>query len=131
MMLMKYQEETYNVSISRDRVTGIAVGEAWSINAGPRNVGGIMEDRWVQHRIDGPAEILRDPVTAVVIEEAWYKDGRLHRADGPAIIRRDALTGDVKYTSWYRDGVLIPRNQRPKKQSSPHAVLSRKAGPSG
>jgi hypothetical protein len=127
---MKYEQETYTVVISRDPKTGIAACEGWAISE-TRNVGGREETRWIDHRIDGPATIWRDPITGIIIEEEWYKGGRLHRDDGPAIIRRDPHTGEVKYTSWYFEGVLIPCNKRPKNQSLPRAAHSLKRGPSG
>jgi hypothetical protein len=52
----------------------------------------------------------RDPITGVIIFEAWYKyddlDRNLDRAAGPAYINRDARTGVVTREAWYKDGKL-------------------------
>ena len=101
-----YQEETYGVWIKRDLKTGVAVLEAWSAKTNPN-----LSPSF--HRIGGPASIARDPTTSMVLEELWYRYGKLHREDGPAIIRR-APDGKTKYTSWYQDGELIPYRKRPK-----------------
>jgi hypothetical protein len=102
-----HQEETYGVWIKRDLKTGVAVLEAWSAKDPSK---GLWPD---YHRIGAPASIARDPTTGVVLEEEWYRYGKLHREDGPAIIRR-APDGKVKYTSWYQNGELIPYRNRPK-----------------
>ncbi len=46
----------------------------------------------------------RDPVTGIVIREAWYKDGKKDRADGPSFILRDPATGIVTREVWWKDG---------------------------
>jgi hypothetical protein len=39
--------------------------------------------------------------------QEWRKDGKLDRADGPAIILRDPMTGDVTFEAWRKDGQPI------------------------
>lgn len=81
---------------------------------GPANIeekgGKRHEEYWVEgkrHRPheDGPAVIVRDSGTGVIVEEQYWQDGKRHRAGGPAHIRRDE-TGKVLLEAWYRDGAL-------------------------
>src|SRR5665213_3327781 len=88
--------EQYQVSITRDLETGSAVYEKW------------MNEKGQTHRLDGPSEITRDPVTGIIVKEVWQQNGRLERLDGPAVVRRNAKTGAVTFVAWYRSSVKIP-----------------------
>lgn len=75
---------------------GVAVVEVWMIN-------GYM------HRQDGPAEILRDPVTGNIIREEWLLNDQTHRIGGPAVIVRDPVSGKATSVEFWRDGCrMIP-----------------------
>src|ERR1700760_2897730 len=57
------------------------------------------------HRVGGPALTFTSR-NGIVVEEKFYKDGKLHRLDGPAVISRDPYNGAITVEEWYRDGSL-------------------------
>jgi hypothetical protein len=54
---------------------------------------------------DGPAVIVFDNETGVIVEEQYRRDGKRHRQGGPAYIRRDE-TGKVLLGARRLDGEL-------------------------
>lgn len=126
------QEESYTVTIFRDKATGISLSELWKAEVaygnqrsmnyhrvdGPADTrrdpqtGVTTDEAWYrygqQHREDGPARIGRDPQTGVVFKELWYQNDNLHRTDGPAAIHRNRVTGEITSRSWFRDGERLP-----------------------
>ncbi len=97
---MNMRDEIYEVTITREVASGVAVSESWRNQAGRR------------HRPDGPAEIKRDPITGVITNEAWFQNGQSHRVDGPAIITRHAKTGVTTYSAWYSHDEKIKAPKR-------------------
>jgi len=106
-------DEVYTVRIRRDAKTGVAIYETWNNTEG------------LHHRVDGPADIERDPVTAVITKEVWIRNGNADREDGPAIIRRNAKTGAVTYSAWYRSSEKIAPPKRAHSGSKPSRKRSR------
>ena len=100
------KDEQYQVTVRRDLESGNAVIEQWKNEKGQA------------HRLDGPSEIERDPVTGVIVKECWQQNGRLERVDGPAVVRRNAKTGAVTFIAWYRNGIKIA----PPKGSAPRII---------
>jgi hypothetical protein len=89
----RWPDETYVVTIQRDKKTNVVVNEWW------------MQGQKM-HREHGPACTSRDPITGTVISEKWFRNGRLHREDGPADILRKP-DGRIYYSAWYRDDIKI------------------------
>lgn len=138
------RQEFYEVTILRDRVTGVAVRETWQVDRGPpllsvgdaelilhrsgapavtvRDVqtGKVVMESWYHgglcQRTDGPAEIRRDANTGVVVKESWRIQGRLHRYGGPAMIYRDSQTGEITRRRWFYDGKPMEKCLRMKMQ---------------
>jgi hypothetical protein len=81
-----------------------------------------------RHRVNGPALIVYDIDTGVVVREAWMQHGTLHRTDGPALITRDGTTGRVISTTWYAHGEQVPAPERSSLQkpvtSAPPGLIS-------
>ena len=92
--------ERYIVELDRDIETGVVVREQWLVAVKVAN--GMVDGG--HHRLDGPADIWRDPSTGVTVLETWYKDGFRHREGGPAQIAYDLDTGVVTSEVWMVEG---------------------------
>lgn len=93
-------EERYQVIFQRDSSTGVVVSEEWleDDSRRPATASGSF------HRTDGPALIIRDPVTGIAVYEGWYQHDEPHREGGPAGTKRDPKTGNVVKEEWYQHG---------------------------
>jgi len=63
-----------------------------------------------QHREEqlGPAHVVWDKQTRLVVYEFYMLNGVPHRSDGPAFTRRDPNTGQVIASSYKQNGVEVP-----------------------
>ena len=100
-------ETTFEVKIIRNAATGIVKAEHWSLDGKGESPPGDRPSTtfYVEHRENGPAHVVLDPVTGVHVQEHYVENGRCHR-DGrlPAQIYRDATTGEVTKLRYWVDG---------------------------
>tara|TARA_R110002072_G_scaffold150788_2_gene299377 strand:+ start:13432 stop:13866 length:435 start_codon:yes stop_codon:yes gene_type:complete len=115
-------ETTFEVKIIRNAATGIVKAEHWSLDGKGESPPGdrpsttfyddqgrpkmlIWKKNGLEHRENGPAHVVLDPVTGVHVQEHYVENGRCHR-DGrlPAQIYRDATTGEVTKLRYWVDG---------------------------
>jgi hypothetical protein len=108
------EKEVYNVEISRDPITRVAVIEAWHKDG-------------KRHREDGPAAIVRDAATGIVVKELWVRNNIYHREDGPAVVMRKAATGAIYFSEWYNNGNKITPPRPPRRQAKGSTVPTPKA----
>ena len=104
--ILREEWRNHTGRFSPDMEYGAAVKEHWPGAPDP-----IREEHWrgnLLHREDGPAVVVRDPRSGVVVEEKWYCRNEIHRPDGPAVIRRHPVTGDVLRAEYYLEGDLVP-----------------------
>jgi hypothetical protein len=59
----------------------------------------------IRHREDGPAIVIRNRRTGIVLREEYFYLDKEHRTDGPAMVCRNE-NGSLDCESWYRDGFL-------------------------
>lgn len=64
-----------------------------------------VRGKWHRDEEDGPALIMRDEASGVVLSEEYFSNGDPHREGGPCAILRDAA-GKVISESWYRHGLM-------------------------
>ena len=71
------------------------------------------------HRENGPARILRDPMTGVVVRQDWFINGHHHRVDGPAVTIHDRVTGATTYEAYWEKGKKLSELSHPENDSHP------------
>jgi hypothetical protein len=84
-----------------------AEGPAWVLRAPVTGI--VTKEYYLRHgkyfRQDGPAFVARCEVSGAITHQAWYgSPGKRHRADGPAIRYWNPATGVVYTEEYFRDG---------------------------
>ncbi|WP_274630815.1 hypothetical protein [Arvimicrobium flavum] len=92
-------------TIDIDPATAAVNAEGLFVRADPATgLTGYYNKQGQLHRENGPALVVRDPVSGVVTAETWCQNGRPWRDDGPAEIKRDAETGVTTFEGWWQGG---------------------------
>lgn len=125
-MTKTYTEEFF-VSVERDLHTGHIRKEAWRDEAHRLHRGhglpAVMEFeagstepthlefrfRGLLERKDGPALMIIDPNSKVVVREEWYRNNERHREGGPAVVVRDQTSGEILHSENHKSTNVLYR----------------------